>query len=114
MVVIARFPRLDSNAVAESPAAPVVVRGAQSSTTIDPAVVTAPSSPKGDAGAAKGGRPRAPRNRFPAVSTLVLAMIAGMFWVAVWREEQRRAAEDADRDREALAMEADREAGLNR
>jgi hypothetical protein len=48
------------------------------------------------------------------VSTLVLAVVAGMFWAAVWREEQRRAAEDGNRDREAVAMEPDGEAGLIR
>lgn len=60
------------------------------------------------------GRSRAPRARFPAVSTLVLAVVAGMFWAAVWREEQRRAAEDGNRDPEAVAMEPDGEAGLIR
>lgn len=64
--------------------------------------------------AAVPGRSRAPRVRFPTVSTLVLAVVAGMFWTAVWREEQRRAAEDGNRDREAMAMEPDGETELIR
>jgi hypothetical protein len=83
-------------------------------TALEPADVTAPGSPHVSVVAAVPGRSRAPRAKFPAVSTLVLAVVAGMFWAAVWREEQRRAAEDGNRDREAVAMEPDGEAGLIR
>lgn len=114
MVVIARFPRLDPTATAECPAVPVVSMAVAATTAVTPADVAAPRAPPGSVVAAVPGRLRAPRARFPAVSTLVLAVVAGMFWAAVWREEQRRAAEDGNRDREAVAMEPDGEAGLIR
>jgi hypothetical protein len=114
MVVIARFPRLDPTATASSPAVPVESVAVATTTASVPADVTAPGSPHVSVVAAVPGRSRAPRVRFPAVSTLVLAVVAGMFWAAVWREEQRRAAEDGNRDREAVAMEPDGEAGLIR
>jgi len=114
MVVIARFPRLDPIATASYPAVPVESMAVATTTALEPADVTAPGSPHVSVVAAVPGRSRAPRARFPAVSTLVLAVVAGMFWAAVWREEQRRAAEDGNRDREAVAMEPDGEAGLIR
>jgi len=114
MVVIARFPRLDPIATAACPAVPVVSMAVATTTALAPADVTAPGSPQVPVVAAVPRRSRAPRARFPAVSTLVLAVVAGMFWAAVWREEQRRAAEDGNRDREAVAMEPDGEAGLIR
>jgi hypothetical protein len=114
MVVIARFPRLDPTVAAASPAMPVDAIAAMTTAAIAPADVTSDVLPKVSAGPALQGRTRAPRARFPAVSTLVLAVVAGMFWVAVWRDEQRRTAEDAERDREAVAMEPDGEAGLIR
>jgi hypothetical protein len=114
MVVIARFPRLDPTATASYPAVPVESVAVATTTASVPADVTAPGSPHVSVVAAVPGRSRAPRARFPAVSTLVLAVVAGMFWAAVWREEQRRAAEDGNRDREAVAMEPDGEAGLIR
>ncbi len=114
MVVIARFPRLDPIATAAYPAVPVEFMAVATTTPLAPADVTAPGSPPVSVVAAVPGRSRAPRVRFPAVSTLVLAVVAGMFWAAVWREEQRRAAEDGNREREAVAMEPDGETGLIR
>ncbi len=114
MVVIARFPRLDPIATAAYPAVPVEFMAVATTTPLAPADVTAPGSPPASVVAAVRGRSRAPRVRFPAVSTLVLAVVAGMFWAAVWREEQRRAAEDGNREREAVAMEPDGETGLIR
>ena len=114
MVVIARFPRLDPIATASYPAVSVESMAVATTTALSAADVTAPGSPQVSVVAAVPGRSRAPRARFPAVSTLVLAVVAGMFWAAVWREEQRRAAEDGNRDREAVAMEPDGEAGLIR
>jgi high-affinity Fe2+/Pb2+ permease len=114
MVVIARFPRLDPTVAAACPAVPVVAIAATATTTMAPADVAAAVLPSVSVGPAVTRRARAPRARFPAVSTLVLAVVAGMFWMAVWRDEQRRAAEDAERDREAVAMEPDGEAGLIR
>ena len=114
MVVIARFPRLDPTVTAACPALPVVSGAVATTAALPPADITASGTPTVSVVAAVRGRSRAPRARFPAVSTLVLAVIAGMFWVAVWREEQRRAAEDGKRDREAMAMEPDGEAGLIR
>ena len=114
MVVIARFPRLDPIATASCPAVSVESMAVATTTALSAADVTAPGSPQVSVVAAVPGRSRAPRARFPAVSTLVLAVVAGMFWAAVWREEQRRAAEDGNRDREAVAMEPDGEAGLIR
>ena len=114
MVVIARFPRLDPTATAACLAVPVVSRALATTKALAPTHVTAPEVPKGSIVAAIPGRLRAPRARFPAVSTLVLAVVAGMFWAAVWRAEQRRAAEDGKRDREVVAMEPDGEAGLIR
>lgn len=114
MVVIARFPRLDPIATEASPAVPVESMAVATTTALAPADVTAPGSPHVSVVAAVPGRSRAPRARFPAVSTLVLAVVAGVFWAAVWREEQRRAAEDENRDREAVAVEPGGEAGLIR
>lgn len=114
MVVIARFPRLDPTATAAYPAVPAVAMAVTATPVLAPADVTAPQALPVSVVAAVAGRLRAPRAKFPAVSTLVLAVVAGMFWAAVWREEQRRAAEDGDRDREAVAMEPDGEAGLIR
>ena len=117
MVVIARFPRLDPTATAACPVVSVVPMAVATTTALAPADVTAPRALRASpvsVVAAVPGRSRAPRARFPAVSTLVLAVVAGMFWAAVWREEQRRAAEDGNRDREAVAMEPDGEAGLIR
>ena len=114
MVVIARFPRLDPSATAACPAVSVESMAVAATPALAPADVTAPGAPKGSVVATVTGRLRAPRARFPAVSTLVLAVVAGMFWAAVWREEQRRAAEDGNRDPEAVAMEPDGEAGLIR
>jgi hypothetical protein len=114
MVVIARFPRLDPIATASYPAVPVESMAVATTTALAPADVTAPGALPVSVVVAVLGRSRAPRARFPAVSTLVLAVVAGMFWAAVWREEQRRAAEDGNRDREAVAMEPDGEAGLIR
>jgi zinc transporter ZupT len=114
MVVIARFPRLDPTATAACLAVPVVSRALATTKALAPTHVTAPEVPKGSIVAAIPGRSRAPRASFPAVSTLVLAVVAGMFWVAVCREEQRRAAEDGKSDREAVAMGPDGEAGLIR
>lgn len=111
MVVIARFPRLDPTVAAACPAVTVVAIKAPTTTANAAAEVVAAVSPRVSVGPAVTWRARAPRARFPAVSTLVLAVVAGMFWVAVWRDEQRRAAEDAERDREAVAMEPDGEAG---
>jgi len=114
MVVIARFPRLDPIPTASYPAVTVESMAVATTTALAAADVPAPGSPQVSVVAAVPGRSRAPRARFPAVSTLVLAVVAGMFWAAVWREEQRRAAEDGNRDREAVAMEPDGEAGLIR
>jgi hypothetical protein len=114
MVVIARFPRLDPIATAACPAVPVESMAVATTTALAAADVTAPGPLPVSVVAAVPGRSRAPRAKFPAVSTLVLAVVAGMFWAAVWREEQRRAAEDGNRDREAVAMEPDGEAGLIR
>lgn len=114
MVVIARFPRLDPTVAAACPAVPVVGVVAPTTTANAAAEVMAAVLPTVLVGAAVTRGARSPRVRFPAVSTLVLAVVAGMLWVAVWRDEQRRAAEDADRDREAVAREPYREAGLFR
>ena len=114
MVVIARFPRLDPTAAAACSAVPVVSMAVAATPALAPSDGTVPRAPRGSVVAAVPGRSRAPRARFPAVSTLVLAVVAGMFWAAVWREEQRRAAEDGNRDREAVAREPDGEAGLIR
>jgi zinc transporter ZupT len=114
MVVIARFPRLDPTATAACLAVSAVSMAVATTETLAPTDFTAPAVPKGTIVAAIPGRSRAPRASFPAVSTLVLAVVAGMFWAAVWREEQRRAAEDGKRDREVMAMEPDGEAGLIR
>ena len=114
MVVIARFPRLDPIATASYPAVSVESMAVATTTALAAADVTAPGSPQVSVAVAVPGRSRAPRARFPAVSTLVLVVLAGGLWAAVWREEQRRAAEDGNRDREAVAMEPDGEAGLIR
>jgi hypothetical protein len=117
MVVIARFPRLDPTGTAACPAVSVVSMAVATTTALTPADVTPPRAlraPPVSVVAAVSGRSRAPRARFPAVSTLVLAVVAGIFWAAVWREEQRRAAEDGKRDREVVALEPDGEAGLIR
>jgi hypothetical protein len=114
MVVIARFPRLDPTVTAACPAVSVVPTAVATTTALALADVTPPGSPQVSVVATVPRRSRAPRARFPAVSTLVLAVVAGMFWAAVWREEQRRAAEDGNRDLEAVAMEPDGEAGLIR
>ncbi len=104
MVVIARFPRLDPTATAACASVFVV--------TMAPATAAATVTPYATVPVTR--RSRVPRARFPAVSTLVLAVVAGMFWAAVWREEQRRATEDGESDREAVAIQPDGEAGLIR
>ena len=109
MVVIARFPRLDEPVAAGWPEVPVV-RG--DAPVVAP--VTAVTDVPGQPGVGFRERARRPRAPFPVVSTLVLVVLAGGLWAAVWREEQRRAAEDGNRDREAVAMEPDGEAGLIR
>lgn len=109
MVVIARFPRLDEPVAAGWPEVPVVPGDAP---VIAP--VTAVTDVPGQPGAGFRERARRPRAPFPVVSTLVLVVLAGGLWAAVWRDEQRRAADERQHGPEAIAMEPDVGTGLVR
>ena len=109
MVVIARFPRLDEPVGAEWPEVPVVPGDAPVVAPVT-AVTDIPGQP-GVGFRERGRRPRAP---FPVVSTLVLVVLAGGLWAAVWRDEQRRAADERQHGPAAIAMEPDVGTGLVR
>ena len=100
MVVIARFPRLDE---AEAAGVPVALGEGRLSSTAA-AVDDGPERP-GPVG--KGKRIRRRGVPFPMVSTLVLAVVAGVLWGAVWCDERRRAAEARQQTPEAIAMDPD-------
>ena len=112
MVVIARFPHLDSpgeaaavETCADTPGAAVVEVAPARRMTPDVVSGTPIQKP-----------PRPGRMTFPIRSTLVLAALAAGCWAAVWREERKRAAEDvASRSHaEDLALEAESPTGVNR
>ena len=115
MVVIARFPRLD---LAETAAR----SGASVDASVASAIAAGAAEPlraasdlpteRDTTGVAR--RPRGARARFPTASTVVLVVIAAVCWAAVWRDEQRRAAEDPDDASESMAMEPDAETELIR
>jgi len=109
MVVIARFPRLDKPLAAGLPEVPVFPGDAS---VIAPVIAVA--EVPGQPGVGLSERPRRPRAPFPVVSTLVLVVLAGGLWAAVWRDEQRRAADERPRGPEAIAMEPDVGTGLVR
>jgi hypothetical protein len=109
MVVIARFPRLDKPLAAGWPEVPVFPGDAS---VIAPVIAVA--EVPGQPGVGLSERPRRPRAPFPVVSTLVLVVLAGGLWAAVWRDEQRRAADERPRGPEAIAMEPDVGTGLVR
>lgn len=115
MAVIARFPQLDpppaaghgevaavTTATPMAPVGEVVGVGPQASSAV---IVALP--PK---------RSRSNRPRFPTASTFVLAILAAVCWVAVWREEQKRSAEElASRPHaEDVALEPESPTGLIR
>ena len=110
MVVIARFPRLDEPVGAEWPEVPVVPGDAPVIAPV-PSVVDGPGQPGPVGFREHARRPRVP---FPVVSTLVLAVLAAGLWAAVWRDEQRRAADERQHGPEAIAMEPDVGTGLVR
>ena len=109
MVVIARFPRLDEPVATGWPEVLVVPGDAP---FIAP--VTAVTDVPGQPGVGFKARARRPRAPFPVVSTLVLVVLAGGLWAAVWRDEQRRAADERQHGPEAIAMEPDVGTGLVR
>lgn len=112
MVVIARFPHLDP------PGGAVACEG-WGDTALGP-VVEVPrkrgSTPDRAAGTPLPTSRRRGRLTFPIRSTMLLAALAAGCWAAVWREEQKRAAEDAaDRTRpDELALEPDASTGFSR
>jgi hypothetical protein len=96
MVVIARIPRLDPPAGTDV----VVARGATAVAVggwkPEPAGELAASAmPSAVAIAANvtGGKRRRDGTPFPMVSTVVLAIMAGACWTAVWRQERQLASE---------------------
>ena len=109
MVVIARFPRLDEPVATGWPEVPVFPSDAS---VIAPAIAVADVPGQPVVGFRE--RPRRPRAPFPVVSTLVLVVLAGGLWAAVWRDEQRRAADERPRGPEAIAMEPDVGTGMVR
>lgn len=109
MVVIARFPKLDEPVAAGWPEVPVVPGDAS---VIAPVIAVA--DVPGQPGVGFRKRARRPRAPFPVVSTLVLLVLAGGLWAAVWRDEQRRGADERPRGPEAIAMEPDVGTGMVR
>lgn len=112
MVVIARFPDLDPPAGAaawevgtDRAAAPVVEVSGEHARAPHGATGTPPPTP-----------PRRRRPTFPIRSTMLLAALAAGCWAAVWREEQKRAAEDvANRTHpDELALDPESSTGFTR
>ncbi len=103
MVVIARIPRLDrlidDADAGQKPAGIAADAGPIAAAETAPPDIVPRAAPIAPARRREG-------LRFPVASTMVLAVIAGACWAAVWRQEQLRAVEDQATGTHAEGMAA--------